>query len=183
MRKSDRPYARNPNPGPFCAVNLAARIHSLAPELSIAALGLVNRLLPHGSEWTESGAESRVLEKSWMRALTTLGRKAAYSRRRLKARSIGGRIDRGSPPDRKADLLRNPHAFCNDGARGGTRTRTPVAGKRILRPISMPFEATRRGQLVDFPETVTPGHRLEFPGGGHTTGHTSFSPNPTVVEH
>ena len=36
-------------------------------------------------------------------------------------------------PGQKSRLL-----LCNDGARGGTRTRTPVAGKRILSPLRLP---------------------------------------------
>lgn len=57
--------------------NLLARFHSLFPEMSADLLGLVNSLLPHGAERVELGAESEVLQRPWMRAVTTLGRKAA----------------------------------------------------------------------------------------------------------
>jgi NAD(P)-dependent dehydrogenase (short-subunit alcohol dehydrogenase family) len=57
--------------------NLLARFHGLFPGTTSDLLGIVNRALPNGSQQTERGAESRVLEKSWMRALTLLGRRAA----------------------------------------------------------------------------------------------------------
>ena len=57
--------------------NLLARFHGLFPETTVAILGLVNRLLPSGSEGVETGAESAILERPWMRALTKLGRDAA----------------------------------------------------------------------------------------------------------
>jgi short-subunit dehydrogenase len=57
--------------------NLLARFHGLFPDVTLAILGLVNRLLPHGSERAEWGRESAILRRPWMRALTTLGRRAA----------------------------------------------------------------------------------------------------------
>ncbi len=57
--------------------NLMARFHGLFPELSVAILGLVNRVLPHGSRDVETGRESEILRRPWMRALTILGRRAA----------------------------------------------------------------------------------------------------------
>jgi hypothetical protein len=40
-------------------------------------LGQVNRILPHGKARTELGSDTPVLDKPWVRALTTLGRLAA----------------------------------------------------------------------------------------------------------
>jgi NAD(P)-dependent dehydrogenase (short-subunit alcohol dehydrogenase family) len=57
--------------------NLMARFHGLFPETTIAVLGLVNRLLPHGSQRVEIGAESPILARPWMKAVTALGRRAA----------------------------------------------------------------------------------------------------------
>jgi NAD(P)-dependent dehydrogenase (short-subunit alcohol dehydrogenase family) len=57
--------------------NLAARFHGLFPGITAEILGLVNRLLPHGSQRVEEGWESRTLQRPLMRAVTTLGRKAA----------------------------------------------------------------------------------------------------------
>jgi short-subunit dehydrogenase len=57
--------------------NLLARFHGLFPELSVAVLGFVNRLLPRGSQRVEVGSESLILQRPWMRAVTTLGRRAA----------------------------------------------------------------------------------------------------------
>jgi short-subunit dehydrogenase len=58
--------------------NLLARFHGLFPELSISVLGLVNRLLPHGSQQQrELGRDSVIMKRPWMRALTILGRRAA----------------------------------------------------------------------------------------------------------
>lgn len=56
--------------------NLLALFHGMFPELSVAVLGLVNQLLPSGSEREESGRESGLLQRPWMKALTVLGRKA-----------------------------------------------------------------------------------------------------------
>lgn len=56
--------------------NLMARFHGLLPEMAVPLLGLVNRLLPHGSQATELGRQSEVLQRPWMRALTVLGRRA-----------------------------------------------------------------------------------------------------------
>jgi len=41
------------------------------------------------------------------------------------------------PKAMKNPSPRNQQLLCNDGARGGTRTRTPVAGKRILSHFCM----------------------------------------------
>ena len=58
--------------------NRIARFHGLFPELSISVLGLVNRLLPHGSQQQrELGKDSVIMRRPWMRALTILGRRAA----------------------------------------------------------------------------------------------------------
>jgi short-subunit dehydrogenase len=56
--------------------NLMARFHGLLPEVSVPILGWVNRLLPHGSQATELGRQSDLLQRPWMRALTVLGRRA-----------------------------------------------------------------------------------------------------------
>jgi NAD(P)-dependent dehydrogenase (short-subunit alcohol dehydrogenase family) len=57
--------------------NFIARFHGMFPGLTSEILGLVNRVLPHGSERTERGDESAVLQKPVIRALTVLGRRAA----------------------------------------------------------------------------------------------------------
>lgn len=57
--------------------NLAARIHGAFPELSSGVLGIVSQLLPHGRRAVETGAESGKLREPLMRALLTLGRRAA----------------------------------------------------------------------------------------------------------
>ncbi len=57
--------------------NLLARFHGLFPGATADLLGLVNRALPKGGTQIERGAESRVLQTAWMRALTVLGRRAA----------------------------------------------------------------------------------------------------------
>jgi short-subunit dehydrogenase len=57
--------------------NILARMHGMFPELTLAILGVVNGLLPHGSKREELGAESPLLERPWMRAVTALGRRAA----------------------------------------------------------------------------------------------------------
>jgi len=59
------------------SANLLARFHGLFPETSLAALDLVDRLLPGGSEGVRLGRETSVLERPWMRAITYLGRRAA----------------------------------------------------------------------------------------------------------
>jgi short-subunit dehydrogenase len=59
------------------SANVAARLHGLFPEISSAVLGLVSRLLPTGSGQGASGRDTKVLRRPWMRALTTLGRRAA----------------------------------------------------------------------------------------------------------
>jgi short-subunit dehydrogenase len=53
-----------------------AWFHGLFPETTTMAMGLVNRLLPNGSEASEFGKDSDVLRRPWMRAITLLGRKA-----------------------------------------------------------------------------------------------------------
>ena len=57
--------------------NVLARFHALFPELSISVMGLVNRLLPQGSRRMETGSESDLLQRPWMKAITLLGRRAA----------------------------------------------------------------------------------------------------------
>lgn len=57
--------------------NALARFHGLFPGLTADLLGLVNRLLPRGDGQTERGADSPILQAPWLRALTTLGRRAA----------------------------------------------------------------------------------------------------------
>jgi len=57
--------------------NLLERFHGLFPEVALGALSLVSRLLPHGSQRTETGKDSAILRKPWMRALMILGRRAA----------------------------------------------------------------------------------------------------------
>jgi NAD(P)-dependent dehydrogenase (short-subunit alcohol dehydrogenase family) len=63
------------------SANWLARFHGLFPEISLAMLSGANRLLPSGSEsaphQVETGAESEILERPWMRAITALGRRAA----------------------------------------------------------------------------------------------------------
>jgi short-subunit dehydrogenase len=59
------------------SANVLARFHGLLPEISTEILGFVNSLLPSGSKEVEVGAESPILQTSWMRAVTMLGRKAA----------------------------------------------------------------------------------------------------------
>lgn len=56
--------------------NLLARFHGLFPEISVEILGLMNRLLPRGSEKSELGRDSSILARPWMRAITFLGRRA-----------------------------------------------------------------------------------------------------------
>ncbi len=51
--------------------------HGLFPELSLSLLSLAARLLPSGSQRTEIGKDSPILQRPWMRALTVLGRRAA----------------------------------------------------------------------------------------------------------
>lgn len=57
--------------------NLLSQFHGLFPGVTADLLGLVGRLLPHGSRDTETGAQSATLQKGWIYLLTTLGRKAA----------------------------------------------------------------------------------------------------------
>jgi len=57
--------------------NLLARFHGLFPELTTEILGLINRLLPSGSDQVEKGSDSATLQRPWMRAVTVLGRRAA----------------------------------------------------------------------------------------------------------
>lgn len=56
---------------------LATWFHGLFPGAAADILGLVARALPHGSQKTERGADSAILQSPWMRALTILGRQAA----------------------------------------------------------------------------------------------------------
>ena len=57
--------------------NLIARFHGLFPGATADLMGLINRVLPQGKHQTEFGMESPILQKPWLRTLTTLGRKAA----------------------------------------------------------------------------------------------------------
>jgi short-subunit dehydrogenase len=57
--------------------NIMARFHGLFPEFSVGVLSLVNRVLPKGSQVSELGRDSELLQRPWMRALTVLGRRAA----------------------------------------------------------------------------------------------------------
>jgi len=57
--------------------NLLALFHGIFPQLSMSVLGLVNRLLPHGSQQVEIGKDSAVLQRPILRAVTVLGRRAA----------------------------------------------------------------------------------------------------------
>jgi len=57
--------------------NLLARFHGLLPGVTTEILGLVNRLLPHGSKVVERGANSDILRQPIPFALTKLGRDAA----------------------------------------------------------------------------------------------------------
>ena len=54
-----------------------AAFHGLFPGVTADLLGLVAQFLPHGSTRTERDANSPVLRKPLIRALTTLGRQAA----------------------------------------------------------------------------------------------------------
>jgi NAD(P)-dependent dehydrogenase (short-subunit alcohol dehydrogenase family) len=57
--------------------NLLALFHGLFPGATSDVLGLVNRVLPKGGGQVELGSQSRALQRSWLTALTTLGRRAA----------------------------------------------------------------------------------------------------------
>jgi short-subunit dehydrogenase len=57
--------------------NLVARFHGVFPGLTADILGLVNRALPNGGPGARRGSEIPALQRGWLRALTTLGRKAA----------------------------------------------------------------------------------------------------------
>lgn len=57
--------------------NFIARFHGLFPGLTTDLLGLVNRVLPRGNERARRGADTTVLQKPWLRTMTTLGRWAA----------------------------------------------------------------------------------------------------------
>ena len=57
--------------------NLLAQFHGLFPNATADLLGLVSRALPHGGRRSERGSESPLLQKKWLRVLTTLGRHAA----------------------------------------------------------------------------------------------------------
>lgn len=57
--------------------NLLARFNGLFPELTTSILGIVNSLLPKGSERVEKGKDSPILQQPWMKALTMLGTMAA----------------------------------------------------------------------------------------------------------
>ena len=57
--------------------NLLAQFHGLFPNATADLLGLVSRVLPHGGRRSERGSESPMLQKKWLRVLTTLGRHAA----------------------------------------------------------------------------------------------------------
>jgi NAD(P)-dependent dehydrogenase (short-subunit alcohol dehydrogenase family) len=57
--------------------NLLAHFHGLFPGVTTELLGLINAVLPHGGPDTKTGADSSILREPWLRALTTLGRRAA----------------------------------------------------------------------------------------------------------
>jgi NAD(P)-dependent dehydrogenase (short-subunit alcohol dehydrogenase family) len=59
------------------AANLIARFHGLFPGLAADLMGAVNRVLPGPGTGNKTGAESEILRKPWMRALTVLGEHAA----------------------------------------------------------------------------------------------------------
>uniref|UniRef100_Q022W9 Short-chain dehydrogenase/reductase SDR n=1 Tax=Solibacter usitatus (strain Ellin6076) TaxID=234267 RepID=Q022W9_SOLUE len=56
---------------------LLAQFHELFPSATAGILGLVSRALPHGGRRSELGSESPLLQKEWLRFLTTLGRYVA----------------------------------------------------------------------------------------------------------
>jgi NAD(P)-dependent dehydrogenase (short-subunit alcohol dehydrogenase family) len=57
--------------------NLLALFHGMFPGTTADVMGLVNRMLPRGGGEVETGAQSAALRTTVMRAVTTLGRKAA----------------------------------------------------------------------------------------------------------
>jgi short-subunit dehydrogenase len=58
--------------------NLLARFHGLFPGLTTEILALVNRVMPQGPDREAvRAAETEVIRKPWMSALTVLGRRAA----------------------------------------------------------------------------------------------------------
>jgi short-subunit dehydrogenase len=57
--------------------NLLARFHGLFPGVTAEMLGIIGRALPQTPIETKTGAQTHALNKPWLRALTTLGRKAA----------------------------------------------------------------------------------------------------------
>lgn len=57
--------------------SLLTLFHGLFPGLTADLLGVVNQALPQGRNKIETGAESQILKTPWLRAATTLGRKAA----------------------------------------------------------------------------------------------------------
>ncbi len=54
-----------------------ARLHGLFPGLTSDILGMAGRFLPRNGKQVETGAESQILERPWMRLLTFAGRQAA----------------------------------------------------------------------------------------------------------
>lgn len=57
--------------------NLMERFHGLFPGLTSDLLGMAGRMLPGNGQEVEFGNESKILERPWMRLLTTAGRQAA----------------------------------------------------------------------------------------------------------
>lgn len=58
--------------------NILAQFHGLFPGLTSDLLGLVNQILPHGTNQTATrGADTKALRSPWLRALTFLGTRAA----------------------------------------------------------------------------------------------------------
>jgi hypothetical protein len=61
---------------------------------------------------------------------------AARMERRLSSLGILSGIPAGKEEEKRDE--QKPASLYKDGARGGNRTRTPVAGKRILSPLRLP---------------------------------------------
>jgi short-subunit dehydrogenase len=58
--------------------NFISHFHGLFPGATADLLGLVNRVLPHGTKRTSTrGADTRALNSPWFQALTILGKRAA----------------------------------------------------------------------------------------------------------
>ena len=85
-------------------------------------------------------------------------------------RDRGGASFRGMPnaeDEKKPGPKKADYSLCNDGARGGTRTRTPVAGKRILSPLRLPVSPPGQVESKILTVIYSPGRFCPWgiPGG------------------